>query len=319
MERKSPPTSKHLVLDPTYGRDAAEYYLRTPLEVGRELVAYGADLLLRCFQTMDRNLANAMVLGVLFRQSIAALDSFMLCLENGAVDAAAVHSRGALEASFYIELVLKRGKEEWAKRIWVYSLRQNLSWVRRMIPGRPERDQYLAGRNQMGVPAPEPSGEEVQKSLAEETALLERLNADDLRDLNAAFDAWAKRGYEADWFRPGKDGVSSVYKIACELSRQNEYDTFYRWLSWYVHGSYAFTSAIIEGGSMGIHPVRDLERFNMVLSFGVNTAMKTYAEIIREYRPDEASGFARKYLTEWQDRLRNLPDIDIEPNATSVG
>jgi hypothetical protein len=319
MEPKSPPASKHLVLDPDYGRDAARYYLGDALNAGRELVAYGANLLLRCFQTMERTLDNAMLLGVLFRQSIAALDAFMLCLENGAVGAAAVHSRGALEASFYIGFVLKRGKKEWAKRIWVYSLRQNLSWVRRMIPGQPERDQYLEGRKQMGLVPPEPTKEEVQDYLKDEQAILDRLNADDLRDLNATFEAVAsKRGYEPDWFRPGLDGVSSVYKMACELGRQNEYDTFYRSLSWSVHGSYAFTSAIIQGSTMGIQPVRDFEQFKLVFSFGVNTAIKTYVDVMREYRPDEAKGFAQKYLAEWQDRLRNLPEMDIEPNPTDV-
>jgi hypothetical protein len=39
--------------------------------------------------------------------------------------------------------------------------------------------------------------------------LLERLNADDVRELDTGFDAWAaKRGYELDSFRPGKDWVS---------------------------------------------------------------------------------------------------------------
>ena len=313
MEPKPPPVSKHLVLDPDYGRDAARYYLGDALDAGRELVAYGANLLLRCFQTMERTLDNGMLLGVLFRQSIAALDGFMLCLENGAVSAAAVHSRGALEASFYIEFMLRRGKKEWAKRIWVYSLRQNLGWVRRMLPGRPERDQYLEGRKQMGLLPAEPTEEEVRGSLATEREMLERLTADDLRDLNAAFEAVAsKKGYEPDWFRPGKDGVSSVYKMACELGRQNEYDTFYRSLSWSVHGSHAFTSAIIQGSSIGIHPLRDLEQFKLVFSFGVNTALKTCIEVIREYRPDEEKWFARKYRAEWEDRLRNLPEINFE-------
>ena len=313
MEPKSPPVSKHLVLDPAYGRDAAQYYLGGALEAGRELVAYGADLLLRSFQTMERTLDNGMVLGVLFRQSIAALDAFMLSLENAAVSAAAVHSRGALEASFYIEFVLRRGKKDWAKRIWIYSIRQNLSWVRRGIPGRPERNQYLEGRRQMGRRPPEPTEEEVQASLATEREILERLNADDLRELNSAFEAVAsKKGYEPDWFRPGKDGVSSVFKMACELGRQNEYDTFYRSLSWSVHGSHAFTSAIIQGSAIGIHPVRDLEQFTPVLSFGVNTALKTYIEVIREYRPDEEKWFARKYRAEWEERLRNLPEINME-------
>ena len=315
---QAPPTSKHLVLDPEYGRAAAQHYFRDPLEAGKELVTYGADLLLRCFRTMDRTLANGMIVGVLFRQFIAGLDGFILCLENGAVDAAAVHSRGALEASFYIDFVLRRGKEEWGKRIWVYSLRQYLSWARRMIPGRPEHDRYLKGRNQIGAPVPEPSAEKVQAILRTEAALIERLNADDVRELDAAFDAWAtKRGHEPDWYRPGKDGVSSIYKIACELGRENEYDTFYRSLSWSVHGSQAFASAIIEGGSMGLLPIRDFEDFNLVFSFGVTTALQTYNQIILEYRPDEAQTFARKSLAEL-DRLRNLPEIDMEPNPKEV-
>jgi hypothetical protein len=69
----------------------------------------------------------------------------------------------------------------------------------------------------------------VRGSLATEREILERLNADDLRELNSAFEALAlKKGYEPDWFRPGKDGVSSVYKIACELDWlfEPKYDGF---------------------------------------------------------------------------------------------
>jgi Family of unknown function (DUF5677) len=67
-----------------------------------------------------------------------------------------------------------------------------------------------------------------------------------VRELNTGLDAWAaKRGYELDSFRPGKDWVSSVYKIACEVGRQNEYDTIYRSLSNSAHGSHVLKSLII--------------------------------------------------------------------------
>jgi hypothetical protein len=123
---KPEPVSTHLILDPAYGREIVQHHLRPQLDAGREIVDYGANLLLRCFLSMERTVGNVMVVGVLFRQAVAALDGFVLCLENGAVDAAEVHSRGALEASLAIEWVLKRGKEEWGRRIWVFSLRQNL-------------------------------------------------------------------------------------------------------------------------------------------------------------------------------------------------
>jgi hypothetical protein len=157
-----------MVLDPAYGREIVDRHLRPHVEAAREVVAYGADLLLRCFFSMDRTIGNVMVIGVLFRQAVAALDAFVLCLENGAVDAAEVHSRGALEASLSIDWVLKQGKEEWGRRSWIYSLRQNLQWVRKLIPGRPEYQRYVAGRAQMGVPARDPTEEELIKHLAAE-------------------------------------------------------------------------------------------------------------------------------------------------------
>jgi hypothetical protein len=80
------------------------------LEAAREVVGYGANLILRCFVTMERSIGNAMLVGALFRQAVAALDAFVLCLENGLINAAEVHSRGALEASLFIDWVLMRAR-----------------------------------------------------------------------------------------------------------------------------------------------------------------------------------------------------------------
>ena len=137
MTRKIEPANTHMVLDPTYGREIVERHLQPHVDAAREVVTYGSNLLLRCLKGMDGTIGNVMVVGVLFRQALAALDGFVLCLAHGAVDAAEVHSRGALEASLSIDWVLKQGKEEWGRRIWIYSLRQNLQWVRKRIPRRP--------------------------------------------------------------------------------------------------------------------------------------------------------------------------------------
>lgn len=319
MTRKIEPANTHMVLDPTYAREVVGRHLQPHLDAAREVVAYGADLLLRCFFSMDRTIGNVMVVGVLFRQAVAALDAFVLCLENGAVDAAEVHSRGALEASLSIDWVLKQGKEAWGRRIWIYSLRQNLQWARKLIPGRPEYDGYMAGRAEMGVPARNPNDEELKKHLEAEAEILEKLSEDEFREMNAEFEAYAqKRGHEADWFRPGKDGVSSVYKIAEKLGRLNEYDTFYRSLSYSVHGSHAIKSLIFEPGRIGVEPIRDFEGFATTFGIGINTALSVYATMFGEYRPDERKGFSRKYLDEWRGRLRDLPEIEIEPEQVRL-
>jgi hypothetical protein len=98
--------------------------------------------------------------------------------------------------------------------------------------------------------------------------LLQRLNAEDVQELNTEFDAWAaKRDYELDSFRPGKDRVSLAYRSLVSLA-QNEYDTFYRSPSYSVHGSLALKSLIMTA-QHGV-PVR-CQRHASALVPGIGT------------------------------------------------
>ena len=190
-----------------------------------------------------------------------------------------------------------------------------------LIPGHPENDRYTATRIELGIPARTLTAEELEKALAAEAELLERLNQGNVSAINKEFEELAMRlKREPEWYRPGREGVKSIHQIATELKRLSEYDTFYKSLSYSVHGSHAMKSLILEEGQVGVEPIRDFERFPIAFGIGINSALlRTYITMLKEYRPDEVQRFSRKFLDEWRERLRNLPTVTIEPHRRNLG
>ena len=113
----------HPVWDPPWAAGGVQERYHAQIELGQELVRYGADLLLRAIQSAPDTVSHHVVLSVLFRQELAAFEGAMLALEAAAIGAANVHARGQMEARWGLTLALA-DPDKWGRHIYVASLRQ---------------------------------------------------------------------------------------------------------------------------------------------------------------------------------------------------
>lgn len=308
------------VLDPPYARDEAWRVFRPQLEVAREITNFGSNLLKRPFARSQQEVSDLVVISVLFRQSLAALDGTVLCLENGAVHASKLHARALLEASLFIEWVLKKGKDRWGKQLYVWSIRQERHWVRRVIPGTDENRAFADswreafGEEWQGRPDIENSAKEQE---AEIDALL---LSDTYRVINDWFEAYNRNpGVEPDWFRPGPGGVGSLYKLAERLGRRAEYNTFYKSLSYAAHGARTRLHISVgpDAGTVSLEPIRYLEDFPFVFTTAINLTLRIFRALIQEYRPDEEPAFRETYISQWRSRLKP-PQVTVNPDHQPI-
>ena len=108
------------------------------LETIRDIVNYGTNLIIRCFTTGNRELKDAIILGVLLRQAVSMLDAIEILLSNGSTYPANLQCRALFEVSLYIEWVLDENTEERAMFFYVSNIRKNRTWALRTQSGTPE-------------------------------------------------------------------------------------------------------------------------------------------------------------------------------------
>lgn len=104
--------------------DAIDKRLGQYLEVVKEIVDYGVDLIQRMLITSDRDVPSIVLIPVLGRQVVAMLDSLHMLLVNGQVYASALPLRSLMEARLAVEWIITNGKTEWARRFYVAELRR---------------------------------------------------------------------------------------------------------------------------------------------------------------------------------------------------
>ncbi len=292
------------LLDPSYARDEAWRHFRPQLEVAREIAEYSSDLLKRAFASNKRsNVADLIVIAGLFRQALASFDGALLCLENGAVHAAQLQTRALWEASLFIEWILTQGKDRWGRQLYVYSIRQELAWVRRVIDGSPEHAAHAeAWRDAFGYEweAPEKLATEMQER---EREILNFLQSGPHRQINQYFENWNRKG-EPDWYKVGPDAPSSLYAMAVKVGRRAEYTTLYKSWSYHAHG--VRTNIHFRMGPAGmvtIEPIRYLADFPQVFTVATSLALRVLRTVLHEYREGEFERLRQKYIESWRPRL----------------
>jgi len=79
----------------------------------RDLANYGSNLIPRAYSSSGKELGDAVVIGILFRQVVAMIDAIEILLCRSAVHAASLQLRAMFEASVYLEwmLAVDRGKK----------------------------------------------------------------------------------------------------------------------------------------------------------------------------------------------------------------
>lgn len=303
----------HAIWDPAWATASVGHSYGKQIELGRELTRYGADLLLRTLQSAPDDLPNHVILTVLFRDAIAALDGVILALEAGAVGGAHIHTRGQMEARWGLMFALK-DPAKWGRHLYVSSRREQRVWAARLVPGTPEytaseeaRDLIEAGG---GVGA-RPEFADYIKAL--DLDLAKPINA----PISESFELYEKKTKRsAKWYYDSKDArpIKSIGGLARAVRCGAEYQTMYRHSSHYVHGAFTGNSFKYDDAGAAVAPIRTPEHWRHLFLFGASLASDTFRRVIDHYRPDEVETFRRQYTERWRDIIRNAPDVEVVLN-----
>jgi len=274
----------------------------------RDITSYGTNLVPRCMVDGDRKVADAVILAILLRQVIAMLDAIEILLPNGAVYAANLQMRALFEASIYLDWTLKSDTERKATYYYVHNLRRMRIWASRSQPGSPEWQEFLSVVNDFGIRI----HDELRDS--DKTKILEidqALSQPKYLGINKEFDEHRKgKRYDPAWYAPllaaGQRNLGALSKA---VGRESQYRLLYSGASEVMHASNYGHHVKFADGKLTLVPIRFLEGLDIVLSFSLSTAIQTYRTVLKRYRPDELSNFARKYVENWRNEFRNMPKV----------
>ena len=266
------------LLDPTYAVGMAQRHFSNQLAAARDIVRYGVALFPRLMSVAPETVADLVLVTVVYKQALAALDAGVLCLENGAVYAGFSHGRSILEASLYVDWI-RKDKDRRGRQFYVANLRQDLLWIRRYLPGRREEKAYRATwEAQHGREKP-PTQTEISNLRAGQRRILSMLGSKPYKAIDADFKT-ALRGraqLEPDWYRPGQHGAKSIYDMADKLGRLADYLLVYKYLSYFTHGSRTqLHTKILSNNTIEIEPIRYLKDFCLALSTLTAQGMTVY-------------------------------------------
>src|SRR5208337_840322 len=77
------------------------------LNLLRELVDYGTNLIVRCFVSSGRKLEDTVILPVLLKQAVSMLDAIELLISNAALHSGHLQARTLFELSLYLQWILE--------------------------------------------------------------------------------------------------------------------------------------------------------------------------------------------------------------------
>ena len=258
------------------------------------LSKYGADLVIRGFHSSPREMEDVLVLCILLKQVVAMLDGIRVVTENAALMSAPLQLRAMLEASLYIDWILKADTRVRANAYYVGEVRRRREYNRRIHQG--EFDQYCGDASTAEMAR-------IKQQAAQEEIADSRLLAEPaLAPVDAAFVAQrGKRKYDPSWHEIV--GGPNVRQIAIDLGRLDEYEGIYSPASWTMHAVNLSEHVKFKAdGEVAIFAIRNphigSSLANNLFGAAVMLVLRTYQSVLTKYRPGEEARFAQKYLGE---------------------
>lgn len=291
------------------------------LGVFRDVVNYGSNLVPRCFVSSKRELKDAIVLGVLLRQSIAMFDAIEILLSNAAVYPCHLQIRALFEASLYLEWMLQEDTEKRAKYYYVSNVRQERIWAMRTQSGSPDNISYGKAMEGFGDLFQETSkrlADKGQEYLKEINRVLAQGSFADIDKSIEAYRAKRKTPYDPHWYAPL--GPQSVRQLAVGLKRLHEYETMYAPSSEVMHSTSHKAHVKFSQGRIHFTPIRYLAGIDNIVKCSMATILKIYMDILRQYREGELAGFGVKYRDDWREAFMSIPSVEYkdDPESTIV-
>jgi len=277
-----------------------------------DIVNYGTNLIIRCLKTADVDIVEMVTIGILLKHAVSMLDGMHVLIFNGAVYSSNLQLRSLLEASLYMQWILKDDSTNRAKCFFVGDLRRQLEWNRRYQVGTPENLNYIPGFK-WRKPRPEMEDAKLNAELQKnEHAINQILGEDEFRLVNQSFTTLRKnKGYDVPWYKVA--GAKSVFQIADDLKRTVEYKLIYAFGSEVIHPSSCQDHVTFEGDVVSYKQIRSLEGLEAVLRAAIPTALWTYQTVLMHYRPTELESFSKRYVNEWREPFWSMKKVIINP------
>ncbi|MBN1931648.1 MAG: hypothetical protein JW786_08590 [Desulfobacterales bacterium] len=300
------------LLDRDQAAADANLHFSEALSAVEDIVNYGSNLIIRVLKTTEVGILEMVTIGILLKHVVSMFDGIHILLCNGAVYSSNLQLRSLLEASLYMQWILKQDSEHRASCFYVGDLRRKLQWNRRHQIGTPENQEYLPGFNWR---KPRSEREEAELNLElqkDEQALGDILNADEFRHINQTFAKLRKnKKYDVPWYKVA--GTKSVFQIADDLQRTVEYEFIYTFGSEVIHPSSCQDHVAFDGDTVSYVHIRSLEGINVLLRAAIPTTLWTYQIALKHFRPTEIANFSKRYVDEWRKPFWSMKKVEIKP------
>lgn len=280
------------------------------LELMRDVVNYGSNLIPRCFKSSPKGVADVVIIAALLKQAVAMLDGVELHVSNAAVLASHVSTRALYEAHLYISWILRSDSDTRARHYYVWNLRQRRKWNNRVIPGTTEHATFQHALQhlptfQSASPTDQQRVEQLQQEASHDVTQIDQLlTSPSYNAINDAFDNYWNRSYDPPWHAPC--GVQSIRQLVEELDLLHEYDVLYSSLSSITHSSCFKQHVAVQGDVIVFEPIRYLESIDFVFNLALSVSFRVYRQILQFYRPGEVDNFNRKYIEEWRGAFTTI-------------
>ena len=293
-----------LIIDREKHEQDAKKYFSAHIDMLVDLVNYGSNLIPRAYDSSNKKLEDAIVIGVLFKHVVSMIDAISILVEKGATSTASLQARAAFEASLYIDWILESDSEKKAKYYYVSNLRNQRLSALRAIKGTEEEKEFSQLFRDVDKYIEEKGKKDLEEKAHAELEKIDNfLNQPGWHEINCVYQQKHKN---TRWYQPL--GIKSVKYLADKLGHLGMYELFYSTSSEIMHGASYRNHIQFKKGAARFLPIRQLEDINFVLRFITLVAIPSYLSILSHYRPGEDT-LVKKYVKHWRKTFLNIPRI----------
>ena len=304
------------ILDREEAKRHAAQHFADQIALLQDLTNYGSNLVMRALNLSNKNLSDIVVCGVLLKQIVEMLDAVETLVEGGMVHAAFLPARAAFEASIYLDWILFSDADRKAKCYIVSNFRDERLWASRAIQGTPEEAvfDFIAKSIGLDIHARRPTlASDAKKHLADVNRILAQ---PDFQAIDQEFDQRrGKRKVDLEWYE--LVGAKSIRQVAQAVGRLAEYELFYAKGSQITHSASYKDHIRFVKKQVHFKPIRHLQGIDMLLNFIVGTAICSFQNTLRYYRPAVASAFSKKYVEDWRTPFLSVKSVKYERSERS--
>lgn len=300
-----------LILNRQEAKKHVAEYFKGQVQLFLDLTNYGSNLIIRAFKSSKKDLSDVVVCGVLLRQVVAMIDAVETLVEHGIVHAAFLPARTAFEASIYLDWILFSDSDRKTKCYIVSNLRKERLWASRAIQGTPEEAAFDPITKSLGldIHAKEPGlAIDAKKHLPEVNRILAQ---PEFKEIDFEFNQRrGRKKWDLEWYE--LFGARSIRQVAQAVGRLPEYELYYAKGSEITHSASYNDHIRFVNNQVRFKPIRHLQGIDMLTSFVVCVAIRSFQNVLRYYRSDELPAFSKKYVEEWRTPFLSVKSVEYK-------